>query len=99
MYDQLTCLKITINDSTYPIETIEGFNTIKKNIFENIVSKKNMNDKYQTNNYTTKYTVSFYNNNLKELEIYLYNREYIVDLIEDININNLNLSFNNINLR
>jgi len=92
-------LKIAINDSTYIIETIDAFNTIKKNIFENISRRKSMNDKYHTDNYTTKYTVSFYNNNIKELEIYIYNREYVVDLIEDINMNNLNLSFNNIGLR
>ena len=92
-------LQIIINDSTYCIGSFEAYNIVKKNIFENISRRKNMHDKYQTDNFTTKYIVSFYNNNIKDLEIYIYNREYIVDLIEDININNLNLSLNNINLR
>jgi len=92
-------LQIIINDSKYCIGSIETYNIVKKNIFENISRRKNMHNKYQTDNFTTKYIVSFYNNNIKDLEIYIYNREYIVDLIEDININNLNLSLNNINLR
>ena len=92
-------LQIIINDSKYCIGSFEAYNIVKKNIFENISRRKNMLDKYQTDNFTTKYIVSFYNNNIKDLEIYIYNREYIVDLIEDININNLNLSLNNINLR
>ena len=92
-------LRIIINESTYCIGSFEAYNIVKKNIFENISRRKNMHDKYQNDNFTTKYTVSFYNNNIKDLEIYIYNREYIVDLIEDININNLNLSINNINLR
>ena len=81
-------LKITINESIYKIDSLEAFNNIKKNIFENISKGKHLND-----NFTTKYIVTFFMNDLKDMEFYIYNREYIVDLIEDININNFNLSF------
>ena len=84
-------LKIAINDSLYNIESIDSFNTIKKNMFENISKGKHLSD-----NTTTKYTVTFYINHLKDLEFYIYNREYIVDLIEDININSFNLLFKKI---
>jgi hypothetical protein len=84
-------LQISINDSIYKIETLDAFNNIKKNIFENISKGKHLND-----NLTTKYIVTFFINNLKDMEFYIYNREYIVDLIEDINFNNLNLSFRKI---
>jgi hypothetical protein len=86
-----TYLKITINDAIYDIDSLDSFNNIKKNIFENISKGKHLND-----NLTTKYIVTFYMNNLKDMEFYIYNREYIVDLIEDININNINLSLKKI---
>lgn len=82
---------IAINDSNHKIETLDAFNNIKKNIFENISKGKHLND-----NLTTKYIVTFYINNLKDMEFYIYNREYIVDLIGDININNINLSLEKI---
>jgi hypothetical protein len=84
-------LIIAINDSNHKIETLDAFNNIKKNIFENISKGKHLND-----NLTTKYIVTFYINNLKDMEFYIYNREYIVDLISDININNINLSIERI---
>ena len=84
-------LIIAINDSNHKIETLDAFNNIKKNIFENISKGKHLND-----NFTTKYIVTFYINNLKDMEFYIYNREYIVDLIGDININNINLSIERI---
>jgi hypothetical protein len=86
-------LRIAINDSIHNIESIDSFNSIKKNMFENISKGKHLSD-----NTTIKYTVTFYINNLKDLEFYIYNREYIVDLIEDININNFNLSFKKVSL-
>jgi hypothetical protein len=86
-------LIISINDTNHKIETLDAFNNIKKNIFENISKGKHLND-----NLTTKYIVTFYINNLKDMEFYIYNREYIVDLIEDININDINLSIEKIRL-
>jgi hypothetical protein len=85
----MSTYKIIINDSLYNIGSLEAFNNIKKNIFENLTKNKHLND-----NTSLKYTIIFYIDNLKDLEIFIYNREYIVDLIEDININNFYLSFN-----
>ena len=82
---------ITINDSIYNIISLEAFNNIKKNIFENLTKNKHLND-----NTSLKYSIIFYIDNLKDLEIFIYNREYIVDLIEDININSFNLLFKKI---
>jgi hypothetical protein len=85
----MSTFKITINDSIYNIGSFEGFNNIKKNIFESLSKNKHLND-----NISLKYSIIFYTDNIKDLEMFIYNREYIVDLIEDININNINFSFN-----
>jgi hypothetical protein len=85
----MSTYKIIINDSLYNIGSLEAFNNIKKNIFENLTKNKHLN-----HNTSLKYSIIFYIDNLKDLEIFIYNREYIVDLIEDINNNNFYLSFN-----
>jgi hypothetical protein len=84
---------ITINDTIYNIISLEAFNNIKKNIFESLTKNKHLND-----NTSLKYSIIFYTDNIKDLEIFIYNREYIVDLIEDININNFNISFNKLKI-
>jgi hypothetical protein len=81
--------KIVINEFFYKVYSIDSFHNIKKNIFEKV--SKNL---YPNDNITIKYKITFYINDTIDFEIYIHNREYIVDLIDDINMNNLTISLN-----
>ena len=72
--------KIIVNDYSYDISSEQLINDIQKNFVESILQNSKANQNVETN-----YKVSFIINNIKNMEISIFNREYIIDLLESIN--------------
>ena len=82
--DQQEVLKsthcITVNDYSYEIESLESLMNLQKDFLQSILQNSKSNTKQDIN-----YKVSFIIDNKVNLEVSIFNREYIVDLLENIN--------------
>ena len=72
--------KIIVNDYSYDISSEQLINDIQKNFVESILKNSKANQNVETN-----YKVSFIINDTKSMEVSLFNREYIIELLESIN--------------
>jgi hypothetical protein len=70
---------IIINDAEYYIQSIQKYNYLLTNFIKYIFLDKS---KKSTNN---KFSIIFKNNNKDDIFISLTNREYIIELLEEIN--------------
>jgi hypothetical protein len=72
--------KIIVNDYSYDISSEQLINDIQKNFVESILKNSKAHQNVETN-----YKVSFIINDTKSMEVSLFNREYIIELLESIN--------------
>jgi hypothetical protein len=72
--------KIIVNDYSYDISSEQLINDIQKNFVESILKNSKVNQNVETN-----YKVSFIINDTKSMEVSIFNREYIIELLESIN--------------
>jgi len=72
--------KIIVNDYSYDISSEQLINDIQKNFIESILKNSKANQNVETN-----YKVSFIINDTKSMEVSIFNREYIIELLESIN--------------
>jgi hypothetical protein len=72
--------KIIVNDYSYDISSEQLINDIQKNFVESILKNSKANQNVETN-----YKVSFIINDIKSMEVSIFNREYIIELLESIN--------------
>jgi hypothetical protein len=77
---------IIINEVEYYIQSIQKYNYLLTNFIKYIFLDKS---KKST---TNKFSIIFKNNNKNDIYISLTNREYIIELLEDINKINSNIS-------
>lgn len=82
--DQQEVLKstqhITVNDYSYEIESLDSLMNLQKDFMQSILQNSKSSSKPDIN-----YKVSFIVDNKVNLEVSIFNREYIVDLLENIN--------------
>jgi len=82
--DQQAILKsthrITVNDYSYEIESLDSLMNLQKDFMQSILQNSKSSSKPDIN-----YKVSFIVDNKVNLEVSIFNREYIVDLLENIN--------------
>ena len=96
---------ISINEYIYDIPSFEIYSQLQKDFTEIVLLNKFKNNN-QTENHSDrssddevpKYKVSFKNNEKLDISISVINREYIVQLLESINLNILNNKVNTLNL-
>lgn len=77
---------IHINDYTYDIPSEETYKSLLNACITHVFNNKYINESSNLN----KYTINFVNNQKSEMVISVINREYIVELLE--NINNVKLN-------
>ena len=77
---------IIINESEYNIQSINKYNYLLTNFIKYIFLDK------LGKSTTNKFNIIFKNNNKNDIYISLTNREYIIELLEDINKINSNIS-------
>jgi hypothetical protein len=99
---------ISINEYIYDIPSFEIYSQLQKDFTEIVLLNKfnNQNDTHSDSHSdksrddeVPKYRVSFKNNEKTDISISVTNREYIVQLLENINLNILNNKVNTLNLR
>jgi len=99
---------ISINEYIYDIPSFEIYSQLQKDFTEIVLLNKfnNQNDTHcdshsdkNRDDEVPKYKVSFKNNEKLDISISVTNREYIVQLLENINLNVLNNKVNTLNLR
>ena len=81
---------IRINDYTYDIPSEETYKSLLNTCLTHVLKNKFINESSNL----SKYTINFINNQKSEMVINVINREYITELLE--NINNIKLSELNI---
>ena len=98
---------ISINEYIYDIPSFEIYSQLQKDFTEIVLLNKfkNQNDTHSDSHSdksrddeVLKYRVSFKNNEKIDISISVINREYIVQLLENINLNVLNNKVNTLNL-
>ena len=97
---------ISINEYIYDIPSFEIYTQLQKDFTEMVLLNKFNNKNNNQNNTSSdesreevpKYKVSFKDNEKLDISISVTNREYIVQLLENINLNVLNNKVNTLNL-
>lgn len=72
--------RITVNEYSYEIESLNSLMNLQKEFMQSILQNSKSNVKPDIN-----YKVSFIIDNKINLEVSIFNREYVVDLLENIN--------------
>ena len=72
--------RITVNEYSYEIESLNTLMNLQKEFMQSILQNSKSSSKPDIN-----YKVSFIIDNKVNLEVSIFNREYIVDLLENIN--------------
>jgi hypothetical protein len=74
---------VTINDYVYDISSYDDYKNLQSKFFNYVVLNKLENVKSGN-----KYNISFSNNNKNDLMVSVTKREYIIELLNDINMIN-----------
>jgi len=95
---------ISINEYIYDIPSFEIYSQLQKDFTEIVLLNKfnnqnNIRSEENRDEEVPKYKVSFKDNEKLDISISVTNREYIVQLLENINFNILNNKVNTLNLR
>jgi len=82
--NQQTILKtnhyISINEYKYEIDSLETINDLKQEFLQSIINNNKLNKEENLN-----YIVSFIIDNKVNISISIFNRDYIIELLESIN--------------
>lgn len=89
---------ISINEYIYDIPSFEIYSQLQRDFTEIVLQNKFDNQSNDQSDNLTKYNVSFKNTQKLDISITVTNREYIIQLLENINSNILNNKVKSLNI-